>query len=70
MVLFKEHLVSVGQGYALFDKVSILFLEVYGAGEGTNNRVETYALWILLKAAVEKGIRTLQVLGDSKLLID
>ena len=59
-----------GRDTALLDKVSILCLEVYGAGEGTNNRAETYALWIILKAAVEKGIRTLQALGDSKLLID
>ena len=59
-----------GRGTNLLDNVSILCLEVYGEGEGTNNRADTYALWMLLKAAVEKGIRTLQVLGDSKLLID
>ena len=59
-----------GRVTALLDNVSILWLEAYGAGEGTNNRADTYALWMLLKAAVEKGIRTLQVLGDSKLLID
>ena len=59
-----------GRGTALLDNVSIIFLEVYGAREGTNNRSDTYALWMLLKAAVEKGIKTLQVLGDSKLLID
>ena len=59
-----------GRDTALLDKVSILCLEVYGAGEGTNNRAETYALWIILKAAVEKGIITLQAVGDSKLLID
>ena len=59
-----------GRGTALLDNVSILCLEVYGEGEGTNNRADTYALWMLLKAAVRKGIRTLQALGDSKLLID
>ena len=59
-----------GRDTALLDKVSTLCLELYGAGEGTNNRAETYAMWMLLKATVEKGIRTLQVLGDSKLLID
>ena len=46
------------------------FVWKYGAWEGTDNRVETYALWILLKVAIEKGIRTLQLLGDSKPLMD
>ena len=59
-----------GRGTTLLDNVSIIWLEVYGAGEGTNNRADTYLLLMLLKAAVEKGIRTLQALGDSKLLID
>ena len=59
-----------GRCTALLDNVSILCLEVYGEGEGTNNRTDTYALWMLLKAAVEKGIKTLQAIGDSKLLID
>ena len=59
-----------GRDTALLDKVSILCLVVYGAGKGTNTRVETYALWVILKEAVEKGIRTLHALGDSKLLID
>ena len=59
-----------GRDTALLDKVSILCLEVYGVGEGTNNRAETYASWMLLKEAVEKGIRTLHALGDSKLLIE
>ena len=58
------------RGTALLDNVSILCLEVYGAGEGTNNRADTYALWMLLKAAVGKLIRTLQEVDDSKLLID
>ena len=53
-----------GRGTALLDNVSIICLEVYGAREGTNNRAETYALWMLLKATVKKGIRTLQALGD------
>ena len=59
-----------GRDTALLDKVSILCLEVYGAGEGTNDRAKAYALWMLLKATIEKGIRTLQALGDSKLFID
>ena len=59
-----------GRGTTLLDNVSNICLEVYGEGEGTNNRADTYALWMLLKAAVEKGIRTLHVVYDSKLLID
>jgi ribonuclease HI len=42
----------------------------YGAGRGTNNRAEIYALWILLKVAVDKQVRKIQVLGDSKLVMD
>jgi ribonuclease HI len=42
----------------------------YGAHLGSNNRAEFYALWILLKAAVEKGLDKLQVMGHSKLLMD
>jgi ribonuclease HI len=42
----------------------------FGAGLGTNNRAEFYALWILMKIATNKGINKLQVLGDSKMLMD
>ena len=59
-----------GRDTSLLDKVSIPCLELYEAGEGTHNRVETYALWMILKAADEKGFKTLQALGDSNLLID
>jgi hypothetical protein len=39
-------------------------------GPGTNIRVELYAIWLLLKLALERGVSSLQVLGDSKLVID
>jgi ribonuclease HI len=45
-------------------------LPKYGAGLGTNNNVELYALWILLKVVVDIQVKRLQVFGDSKLLID
>jgi ribonuclease HI len=38
-------------------------------GEGTNNRAELYALWLLMRPAFEKGLEQLQILGDSKLVI-
>jgi ribonuclease HI len=65
------------QGFQVCGASAILFLNnshyftlKFGAGQGTNNRVEFYALWILLKVAGEKNVSRLQVLGDSKLLMD
>ena len=37
---------------------------------GKDNRVELYALWVLLKAAEERGLEHFQVFGDSKLMRD
>jgi len=59
-----------GDGAVPFMDSSFYFHLKYAAGEGTNNRVELYALWILLKCAKEKGLHKLQVLGDSKLVIN
>lgn len=42
----------------------------YAPGAGTNNRAEFIALWTLSEAAVKKDIKKLQVLGDSKLVIE
>jgi ribonuclease HI len=39
-----------------------------GFGQGINNKVELCALWLLLKLAANKGISSLQVIGDSKLV--
>jgi ribonuclease HI len=41
-----------------------------GARIGTNNWAELIALWMLLNFARDKGIRLLQVVGDSKLVVD
>ncbi len=38
-------------------------------GEKTNNEAEYMALILLLKAAKEHGVRSLRVLGDSKLVV-
>ena len=38
-------------------------------GEKTNNEAEYMALIMLLKAAKERGIRSLRVFGDSKLVV-
>jgi hypothetical protein len=35
----------------------------YGGNQGTNNRVQFYALWNLLEVAADKGIGKLQVMG-------
>jgi ribonuclease HI len=42
----------------------------YAPGAGTNNITEFIALWTLLEAANKKDLQKLQVMGDSKLVID
>jgi ribonuclease HI len=39
-------------------------------GPSTKNREELYAMWLLLKTTADKGIKKLQVFGDSKLMVD
>lgn len=34
-------------------------------GEGSKNKAELYALWLLLKIAMERGLNGLQVIRDS-----
>lgn len=41
-----------------------------GFGKGTNTRAELLALCVLLLFALKKNITTIQVVGDSKLIID
>jgi hypothetical protein len=57
------------KGYSFLNNAHYFLLK-YGVGEGTKNRVEFYALWILMKTIVEKGVNILQVLGDSNILMD
>jgi ribonuclease HI len=54
----------------LFLSHSHFFTLKFGVEQGSNNRVELFAFWISLKFALEKDIRSLQVLGDSKLVVD
>jgi ribonuclease HI len=42
----------------------------YALSSGSNNRAEFIALRTLLAIAQEKGSKKLQVMGDSKLIID
>lgn len=42
----------------------------YAPGRGSNNRAEFITLWNLLEAVTKKGLTKLQVLRDSKLIID
>jgi hypothetical protein len=59
-----------GAGAILYLDNAHHFSLKYGVGRGTNNRAEIYALWILLKVVVDKQVRKIQVLGDSKLVMD
>lgn len=42
----------------------------YSHGRGSNNRTELVTLTTLLTTALEKGVKKMQVFGDSKLVID
>ena len=42
----------------------------YVFGIGTINKFDLISLWILLKITMDKFIRRLQEMGDSKLLMD
>lgn len=42
----------------------------YVVGKGLNDKVELYALWILLKTEVGKGLKHLQEVSDSKIFMD
>jgi hypothetical protein len=39
-------------------------------GKSSNNRVEFIALWTILKSTSTKGIKKIQILGVSKLVVD
>lgn len=68
----KETQVWVGQGakglFFHFNRHDISLK--YAAGQGTNNRAEFYALWLLLKTVADKGLTHLQVRRDSKMLMN
>ena len=42
----------------------------YSMGQATNNTVELAALWEALKVALNNQIQDIQILGDSKVVVD
>ena len=46
------------------------FSIIWNCGVGTNSRAELLALWSLLSFASNLGISSLQIFGDSKLIVD
>jgi hypothetical protein len=61
---------SCGAGIVLYLTFDHFFHLKFKVGLGTNNRGELIALWVLLNFAQDKGIRNIQVFGDSKLVVD
>jgi ribonuclease HI len=66
----KGHLPNCGVGVVLFINQNHYIYIRYAPGGGTNNRAELIALWTLLETTKQKDIWKLQVLGDSKLVIE
>jgi hypothetical protein len=60
----------VGLGFTFFLSESHYFLFKANLGSGTNNIGELMALFYMLKFALERDMRTLQVFGDSLLVIN
>ena len=60
--------VYVMSGLSFFLDSNHYFHLKYASGK--ENRVELYALWVLLRAAEERGLEHFQVYGDSKLMRD
>jgi ribonuclease HI len=59
-----------GVGVSLFLDQPHIFFPKFATHPGTNNNTKIYALWLLLKSAVDKGLTKLQALEDSKLMVD
>ena len=60
--------VYVMSGLSFFLDLNHYFHLKYASGK--DNREELYALWVLLKAAEERGLEHFHVFGDSKLTRD
>ena len=54
----------------LFRNSTHYFHTKYAAGRGTNTKAKFVALWVLLNNATQKGVKGLQAMGASKLVID
>ena len=59
-----------GAGVVLFLEEGYYFQARWGLGEGTNNKAELLALYMLLLLAHEKGVQKLQIFGDSMIIIN
>lgn len=59
-----------GVGVVLFLNHKHSLQSKYTPDVETNNKVEFIALWTLLEATIKKDVKILQVMGDSKLVID
>jgi ribonuclease HI len=64
------HPPQCGMGVVPFLKQNHFIHLRYAPGRGTNTRAEFIALWSLLEIAIKKGIKKLQIFGNSKLVID
>jgi ribonuclease HI len=64
------HPPKCGVGVVLyFNNSHYLFIR-YAPGHGSNKKFEFISLWTLLETKKSKDVRKLQVMGDSKLVID
>jgi hypothetical protein len=70
ILYFKKFLVCVMQGGDLHLHGFHHFLFHLGVDWGSNYWEKLYALVASLRIAVEKGIKSIQVFGDSKITID
>lgn len=59
-----------GEEVVLYFTPSRSFHFRYDLGRASNNKVNVFTLWLLLTSAKQKGCRNIQVIGDSKLVID
>jgi ribonuclease HI len=67
---WQGHPPSIGIGVVLFINHNNFINLRYALGGGSDNKVELIALWTSLETTKKKDIRKLQVMGDSKLVID
>lgn len=49
---------------------SVKFSLKYAPGQASNSRAELSALWAVLRVAIHKQVTRLQLLGDSKMVVD
>ena len=66
----KDHQSLCGGGGVLYKSEFHYFHIVAGLGRGSNNYAELMSLRLLMLFALEQGFRSLQIFGDSMLVID